>query len=210
MPLCPADETLASGENCGGYACISGDPACPSSCIDDSDCALAHDCNLGLCEFTGKRVFVTTSGTTGLLGGLGGADMRCQTIANAAGLPGTFRAWLSAGTASAASRLTHATVPYGLLDGTVIALDWDDLVDGTLMAPIRVGENGLPTIVGSGVWTGTAANGDTLTNSTNCAGWNANGANQGGTAGNRSQTGPAWTEGTNTCFANNSLYCFEQ
>jgi hypothetical protein len=66
-----------------------------------------------------KRVFVTSTGYPGNLGGLAGADAKCQERATAAGLGGTFKAWLSAaGTGnSAAERLTHATVPYVRVDG---------------------------------------------------------------------------------------------
>jgi hypothetical protein len=77
-----------------------------------------------------KLVFVTSQAFNGNLGGLAGADAKCQTLARAAGLPGTYKAWLGNATVSAASRLTHATVPYTLVNGTVIANDFADLGTG--------------------------------------------------------------------------------
>ncbi|MEZ4248105.1 MAG: hypothetical protein R3B99_07695 [Polyangiales bacterium] len=61
---------------------------------------------------TGKRLFVTNQFFTANFGSLAGADMRCQAAATAAGLPGTFKAWLSDSETSMASRSTHASVPY--------------------------------------------------------------------------------------------------
>ena len=88
-----------------------------------------------LCGGDTSNVFVTSTIHDGNLGGLAGADAICQARAEADGslaAPGTYKAWLSAGGAgnSAADRLTHATVPYKLVNGTQIAADWDRLVDG--------------------------------------------------------------------------------
>jgi hypothetical protein len=65
-----------------------------------------------------KRVFVTSTVYTGNLGGSAGADDKCQERADAAGLGGTFKAWLSAtGTGNSAfDRLSHASVPYVRVD----------------------------------------------------------------------------------------------
>jgi hypothetical protein len=79
---------------------------------------------------TQKLVFVTSQAFNGNLGGLTGADAKCQALARAAGLAGTFKAWLGNATVSASSRLTHATVPYKLVNGTVIANDFTDLITG--------------------------------------------------------------------------------
>src|SRR5690242_15690863 len=42
-----------------------------------------------------RRVFVTSKTYQGTLGGLAGADMECQKLADAANLGGTWMAWLS-------------------------------------------------------------------------------------------------------------------
>jgi hypothetical protein len=46
---------------------------------------------------------------------LSGADAKCQSEANTAGLSGTYKAWLSSTTTNAANRLNHATVPYKMM-----------------------------------------------------------------------------------------------
>ncbi len=76
-------------------------------------------------------IFVTSTTSGGNLGGLDGADATCQSQAAAAGLPGTYKAWLSDSITSAASRLTYSSVPYVTPDAAVVANDWSDFTDGT-------------------------------------------------------------------------------
>src|SRR5262245_31188313 len=77
----------------------------------------------------GNRIFVTSKVYVGgLLGGLDGADAKCNERAAAAGLPRTYKAWLSTLTDSPSSRMTHLVGKYTLVDGTLVASGWDDLV----------------------------------------------------------------------------------
>ena len=113
-----------------------------------------NDCNPDTPdEQPGKTIFITSQTFNGNLGGLEGADAKCQELADAADLDGTFKAWLSDSETDARDRLTHATVPYRLVDGTTVADDFTDLTDGSLDAPINRTENG--TAVGDRPWTGT-------------------------------------------------------
>jgi len=90
-----------------------------------------------------KRMFVTsTTYQGGLLGGLAGADARCAARASASGLAGTYKAWLSDSHKSAASRLTHSTGSYSLIDGTLVAASWDDLVATNLQHAVDLDELG--------------------------------------------------------------------
>ena len=82
----------------------------------------------------------------GNLGGLAGADAICQARAEAAGslaAPGTYLAWLSdAGggvdpPVSPSTRFIQASVPYRLVNGTIVAASWSDLVDGSWRRPSR-------------------------------------------------------------------------
>ena len=108
-----------------------------------------------------KIVFATSQGFTGKIGGLAGADAICQAEANAAGLSGAFKAFLSDNYTSAADRLTHSTLPYTLVTGTPIAANWQDLVDGMIENPLNVTATG--ATVSGYVWTGSDDDGTKAT-----------------------------------------------
>jgi hypothetical protein len=76
---------------------------------------------------TYKRVFVTSELYNGNMGGFAGADAKCQKLADSAKLGGVYKAWLSDIATDARSRLTHATVDYVLVNGTVVANGWPGL-----------------------------------------------------------------------------------
>jgi len=91
------DET---GTDCGGSCgatCLYG-----AGCDDDGDCT-SGACAAGACR--DKLVFVTSQSYTGNLGGLAGADTKCNVLATNAGLGGTWVAWLSTSGGSAISRI---------------------------------------------------------------------------------------------------------
>lgn len=106
-------------------------------------------------------VFVTS--TTHLVSTFGsdlaGADAICMQRASAAGLAGTYRAWLSSSTVNARERLSGARGWYRP-DGKPVADRVEDLLAGRMFYPIRVDENGDDIgIVGPEVATGTVSNG---------------------------------------------------
>ncbi len=106
-----------------------------------------------------KKVFITSQyAGTGNLGGLAGADAKCQSLAEAAGLKGTFKAWLSDSTATPLTRFTHAG-SYVLVDGTQIASDWQWLLSHYVQ--ISQTEYGRPEDH-QPAWTGTAHDGSSL------------------------------------------------
>ena len=85
--------------DCGtGNYCIQGICKKPSA----SACTTSSDCLYGICTnnicYEVKRVFVTSANYTGDLGGLVGADSKCQALADSAGLDGNYKAWLSTNT----------------------------------------------------------------------------------------------------------------
>ena len=173
-----------------------------------------------------KIVFVSSAGYNGNLGGVAGADAKCQELATAAGLSGTFKAWLSDSTSSPSTSFTHNTKPYQLVDGTIIAQNWNDVTDGALSASIDIDENGVklpaPNQTLTGVWTDTDANGNLLTpclggvTTCNCNNWTntthdilINGV--AGYANYYDMYTSAWTFSSQYyCDAINRLYCFEQ
>lgn len=89
-----------------------------------------------------KLVFISSQLHTPDFGGIGGADAFCNHLAQQAALSGQFKAWLSNSYSSPHNRFTHATLPYYLVNGTLVANDWADLVDGDLHSPIDVTETG--------------------------------------------------------------------
>ena len=159
-----------------------------------------------------KTVFVTSELYTGNLGGLAGADQKCNSLAATAGLSGTYMAWLSIGDylalASPSTRFTRSTVPYALVDGTVIADDWDDLVDGVLALPIYLTESATD-LPNRGVWTGTSPSGTPF--STRCGDWTQGDAFFTGRLGSTGTFRAGWTSSERaSCGQGAHLYCFEQ
>jgi len=153
-------------------------------------------------------VFVTSQTFAGDLGGIVGADQICNNLAQNAGLPGTYIAWLSTSTVNARDRL-NSNGPYRLVIGTIIADDLQDLLDGFLDAPINIDENGTLILGNQEVWTGTLADGSAALG--RCSDWTANSNSVFGTAGNATSTAQSWTVFVNlNCSMFNRLYCFQQ
>lgn len=168
------------------------------------------------CEVLGincppKVVFHTSQGYQGNLGGLAGADAICQTHAEAAGLSGSYMAWLSDLTDSPSTRFTQATVPYVLVDGTKIADSWSDLVDGTLQHPIDRDELG-GYYQGNYAWTGTEPDGTPTTNPGYlCENWTSSEMVNYGIRGAEYGSDTTWTRHSGGfCEYYHSIYCFEQ
>jgi len=166
-------------------------------------------CDSGSCVPT-RRVFVSSSAVTPDFGGALGADGKCQTFANLAGLGGAWKAWVSDTTTSPSLRFSMTNVPYRLLDGTVIASNWTTLVSGILLAGIDKDEFA-SSKSGKEVWTATKPDG-TLT-ADGCAGFTSGSASANSVAvGISGNTDAMWTNAyVQFCDRTNvRLYCFEQ
>lgn len=105
-----------------------------------------------------KRVFVSSASYPANFGGHAGADAACQSLANTAALGGTWMAWVSDSASSPAARFIHAPAPYRRIDGTVIAANWTDLTDGTLVNGVALNEYGSSVL--AEMWTSTTAAGN--------------------------------------------------
>jgi hypothetical protein len=199
-----------------GAAGASG--AAASSAGGDGSAGSPGDCDLASPD---KVIFVSSALYTGNLGGLTGADNKCQTLADAAKLCGTFKAWLSDGTGNAADRLTHATGDYVLPDGQVVANGWTGLTSGSLLHAINQTESkgaapvGTVKCVSSGpvpVWTGATYSGIAVQNGS-CSNWASTSTGPGAAFGNASATSFAWS-GTcqivTLCPNTAALYCVQQ
>ena len=120
-----------------------------------------------------KTVFVTSVSFNGNLGGLKGADDKCQAQADdpASIVPsGTYLAWLSDGTDSPNTRFTKSSHPYLLPDGTKIAENYTDLTDGSIQHFINIDPTG-KTVGQNPFWTGTNEDGTTAQPFRTCTGW---------------------------------------
>ncbi len=177
------------------------------ACPDGQCCSGAGTC--GACI-----VFASSTTHEGNLGGLSGADAICQGLADAAGLSGTYMAWLSDDTDSPSTRFVHATVAYTLVNGAVVASSWSDLTDGGIAHAIDRTESAA-AVDPTNVWTNTLADGTAggFAADGHCENWLfASGGHQGNT-GFTSMVDAKWTKFSNhTCGgeAPRRLYCFQQ
>jgi hypothetical protein len=205
-PLCvaaPANATPTCSNGICGFACGSGYTDTGSDCLATS------------------TVFVTSTASTGNLGGLAGADASCQKLATAAGLAGTYKAWLSDSTTEPAMRLTQGNA-YALVDGTIVAGSWAQLISGVLAHPIDLDERG-SAVSTTEVWTDTNEDGTATYDLGNaledCDEWTNGSASDsddstddlafGGLA---SSADYNWTstDGNFECNTTGRLYCFQQ
>lgn len=187
--------TLPAVGACGGFLGLSGDDGDdpiptvnPDAALDGSNVGDASGTNDAPAPVdsgdaavadggrTERYVFVTSTMSGGNLGGLFGADQRCNQLANLgdAKLIGReFVALLSVGgggvVTTAAGRLGGSGPPYERLDGTRVADDTAKLLSGPLLAAINITEKGALAGGPSGVWTGTNLGGTAT--GFDCGGW---------------------------------------
>ena len=178
---------------------------------DDANAVETDACDMACKTVVHRKVFVSSVPSKGDLLGLSGADSRCTTLANAAELPGEFRAWLSDATEGPATRFdTSFTGVYELVDGTLVAHGWDDLTDGSLSHPINRTQTG--SMNDTSVWTNTTPKGQPL-GAFHCSDWKSKSGAQNGWYGKSNATDSTWTQvGAQSglpCDIGVSTYCFE-
>lgn len=104
-------------------------------------------------------IFVSSVAYSGDLGGLRGADDKCQTLASKANLPGKYAAILSDATVFARTRININRPVRNISDQYftgIVALDEDQFWSGRLENPVRCDEYGRAPISGGyAVWTAT-------------------------------------------------------
>lgn len=109
---------------CGGV--VTSLLSDPSNCGACGRVCASGLCSSGECE---RIVFVTSTTYSGNLGGLAGADEKCQARATAAGLGGQFKALLGTSAANAGLRMSKSNAPYVTAGGARIASGWSGLID---------------------------------------------------------------------------------
>ena len=160
---------------------------------DRTDCAGTGWCKFSLTSNTVVRasfspppniVFTTSTTQTAALGGLAGADALCAQRAVAAGLAGTYRAWLSTSTVNAIDRLGSAS-GWVRPDGKPVLNSIGDVAQNKIFYPPRLDEFGNDLGANQAVLTATAADGtliadtrsgaslacDDFTSAANVVGW---------------------------------------
>ena len=163
------------------------------------------------------KVFATGATYTGDLGGVSGADSKCQAAATAAGLAdNVFYAWIASNaTNDPDSRFTKSAVGYELTNTSIVARSWGDLNDSSLETPITLDENG--TLVAlTKVWTCVFTNGSYAAGEGHCDNWTNSDPiffyAPGGSYGLSDMADEEWTHADDKwgCEADLPLYCFEQ
>ena len=162
-----------------------------------------------------RAVFATSASFDGNLGGLAGADAKCQAEADdpTSIVPaGTYLAWLSDGTDSPETRFTKSSHPYILPDGTKLAEDFTDLTSGSVLSAPDIDPAGNPLGL-IRYWTGTNPDGTTTKFFLTCDGWTADPVtNFIGMAGSLRNGSSLWSSSdpASACSQPHRLVCFQQ
>ncbi len=211
----------------GSYlSCIEQAPRCTAgnentavngfmNCVSTAFSTLSTECRSALVRLrpAGKRVFITRGQFDGNLGGLAGGDAKCSSAATAAGLNGTWKAWLSTTTVNAIDRLADVG-PWTDLRGETMFSSKTSLINGGPSGfGLWIDERGM-SLSSDRIWTATNASGvyqQGVTTGPPCAGWTSSSMQDQALIGQVGRTGPSWTWSTATsCDQLGHLICFEQ
>lgn len=145
------------------------------------------------------QIFITPTTYNGNLGGLSGADTRCQTEAGALGYAGSWKAVMSDSSTNAKDRLTITYPVVRASGGTTV--DSTDLWDGSL-------ENNLGA--SQDYWTGTDPDGTAHANT--CSDWTSFSSGDDGATGWGASTNSGWIKAVTTydCSSTRHLACVDQ
>ncbi|MBK7824371.1 DUF4215 domain-containing protein [Nannocystis sp.] len=220
-PCDTAAQTATCELDCRVPTCGDGTLNTPAGELcDDNNTDDGDGCSAD-CKSLERLVFVTSAPFKGDLGGSQGnpdtltglalADFRCQALAGKAGLPGTYKAWLSTDTESPSTRFdTTFTGLYRLPSQgfPVIAEGWTALTSGTLDHAINADETG--TLTEENVFTNTLPDA-TSASALDCNHWTAKDNPMTTSVGYSAASDNTWTNlGSNQfCSGVNRLYCFQ-
>jgi len=203
---------VASGS---AYSVIVKKDPLGQNCLVTNGSGTVRDANISNVTVsctTHNIVFVTSTSQTGNMGGLAGADAICAARASAAGLPGTYVAWLSTsgtGSVNAKDRLGSAR-GWIRTDSLPFTDRVSDLTAGTILYPPRLDEFGAD--VGKNVMVLTATKMDGVlfqdAYAGSCQDWTS--TSGGSTAGYADGGSMIWTYylWNTSCSATYRMYCF--
>ena len=210
----------AAGEDCDDGNAVQSDDCVgchAASCGDGFVWAGVEECDDGNgldddgCDnkcLLPRRVFLSSATFSGKLGGLLGADTKCQSLASAKGLGTKFKAWLSDDTQSPATRFeTDFAGRYRRVSGATVAIGWADLTDAMLQVAIQHDEGG--ALKTGDVWTNTMSDG-TSSGVSHCKNWTSFANTDLGSSGQSNKSDGGWTNWVATeCNVFLRIYCFE-
>ncbi len=219
-----APNTCLWGPRCGDGVVTPGHELCdPGMLVDPADetapCAPT-------CRYDGRVAFISSQLYTGKLGGLSGADLKCQALAESfdPGHAHSYRAWLGDGASGPAANFDHgpafAATPYVRLDGVVVADSFDDLIQNGPAVGITITDT-YEAIVEQGVWTHTTHEGEPVPDDHHCVQWTDDSFKSQGTTGWNAVPDDSpdlqawaderwWTRYLDViCKVPRRLYCFE-
>ena len=211
------DDSDACTNACTNAACGDGLLYAGVEECDDQNLDPGDGCDPD-CKRETLFVFVTSQTFQGNLlpsqdnkTGLALADAHCQALAANASLPGSYKAWLSDGSQGPSSRFgLPPSYPgrFTLTDGSLLALGWQDLTDGSLALPLDRDESANP-VSSSIVWTNTLPDGAPASTD-HCSSWSSSSITLKGRMGATEFADASWTNFDNTqCASSSRLYCFQ-
>ena len=180
------------------------------------------ECRTG-CAWDGRVVFISSIAYTGDLGGITGADLKCQVLAQSQQIHGSghFKAWISDADDSPLSRFSFGPERLVMPNGIEVAASLDALIihgpgDGITVTEKR------ETVIQRYVWTNTAVTGEIFSSTDHCDNWTSTDKELGARWGrnaepkepieawNMWQSEKQWTSSlSNFCFQLSHLYCIE-
>lgn len=174
------------------------------------------DCETGPPPATpgAKQVFVTASTYNGDLNGRTGADSKCAARATAAGLSGTFKAWIADSNSVTNQPYVHFTQhpgEYRFPNGVKLANNFADLAATVHEIPFNIDESG-NTVPDSQVWTNVTPAGYIDNSGRDCQEWQSSNSGTDGNYGLTAATDDTWTlnTGSSNCNQLKRLFCVEQ
>jgi cysteine-rich repeat protein len=195
-------------------------PFCGDGTLDESeecdDGNLVTDDGCNACK-RDRLMFVSSEPgfLGGMLQGLKGADNYCVSRAGQAGFENflKFKAFLSDSQTDAVDRLFAGEGRYVLVDGTVVADNWQALLTGPLQHPIELTELG--EVLHRPVWTGTRhGDGRAVPGSMHCDDWTSVDPDKKANFGWSDEVDANWTQSEvfnpDSCGSMNVIYCIEQ
>ena len=135
-----AGESVTCDGDCTVVECGDGHPnmLAGEECDDGNDSSL--DNCYPSCKAPSMIVFLSSELYTGDLGGISGADAKCQALADAAQVAGKFRAWLWTNAIDPEGTFYHSPGKYIRLDKVEVAKNFEQFAAGELLAPFNVTE----------------------------------------------------------------------